>query len=253
MKKSILTLFSLLAVALLFTSAGGCLEKINADIAPSPKSTMSSGCIDSVVIYEKDGNIIAVIQIILQGTYAQTLDKENITVKLNANNVEVYVPVITKEGPNTKNLGYETVEVVLGKANDFENGKKYNVVMNEDKGLKYAFMIEDDVLTTFMPAPIVNAEIKADGKNIIVSVKTAISGSQSVDTANLVKSGNNEYDLYIPIKTAGNVMTLDIKWVTQDFILGDFTQLEDGIYKININGQTVTFEIQNNALIDSSQ
>ena len=255
MKKPILMIFSLIAVALLFTSAGGCLEKSNAGTASTPGFTTTPGFIDSVVIYEKDGNIVASIRIIIQGTYAQTLDKENITVTLNANNIDVFVPVVTKDGPNTRDIGYETVEVILGKSSDFKNGEKYNVFVNGDK-LKYTFMIEEGVLTTFVPATIETIEIKTDGKNVIAVVKTSMSGSQSVDTASIIKSKsfqNNAYDIYIPMKTVGSIITLDIKQATEEFVLGELSQFEDGIYTININKQNITFEIKNSTLIDSSQ
>ena len=255
MKKSILTICSLIAVALLFTSAAGCLEKSNAS-STTPGLTISPGYIDYVTIYEKDGYIIANIYLIIHGTYGQSPDMENITVTVNGNEIEVYLPVITKDGPNTRDLGYKNIEVVLGKSSDFKNGEKYNVGFNGDKNLKYAFMVEDDVLTTFAPATIETIEIKTDGKNVIAVVKTSMSGSQNVDAANIIKSEsfqNNEYDIYIPMKTTGSIITLDIKWITDEFVLGELSQFEDGTYTININKQNTTFEIKNSALIDSSQ
>ena len=251
MKKSILALFSLLAVALLFTGASGCLEKKAAS-----NITTSPAAIDSVIILEKDGNLTALIKVIIHGTHAQSLDQENITVKLNKSNVNVFVPVVTKEGPNTMDLGYETVEVVLGKSSAFEEGKEYRVIVNGNNG--YGFLIENNVLTIVKPAPIDNIVIKSDGKNVVASVTITISGTnaQSVDTANIITSEgfkDNKYDISIPVKTVGNVVTLDFKWVTEDFVLSELSQLQDGTYTVNVNGQTTTFTIKNNALIDSSQ
>ena len=251
MQTKILTIFSVLAVALLFTGASGCLET-KADTAALPGFTVSPGYIDSVMIYEMDGNIIALIQVSIHGTYAQSLDKENITVTLNGNNIDVYVPVITKDGVNTKNIGIETIQVVLGKASDLE-GKTYDVIVNGNKALKNSFEFENGMMTTLKPAPIDDIEIKTDGKNIIAVIKMSMSGSQSIDTASIVKSEsfqNNEYDIYIPIKMSGLFMTLDLKWLSEEFVLGELSQLEDGVYTINVNGQLKTFEIKNNTLID---
>jgi hypothetical protein len=256
MQKKLLTIFAVLAVALLFTGASGCLERtVDAalpDSSLAPGLTASPGFINSVSIYEMDGNLIALIQVAIQGTHAQSLDEANITVTINGNTVEVYVPVVTKDGINTKNIGIETVSVIIGKASDFE-GKKYDVIVNGNNALKNTFVIENNVMTTLKPASFENVEIKTDGNKLIALVTMGISGSQSIDVASIIKSEafeNNEYDIYIPVKSAGLIMTMDYNRVSEEFVLGELSQFEDGVYTININGQPITFEIKNKTLID---
>lgn len=242
-------IFAVLAIAVLAVTASGCLDKNKED---GNATNATSAPIQSMIIYTKGNDIIANASVMIFGTHSQSIDKDNITVKINGTNVDVIIPAVNSGNMNTKDIGYENVEFVIGKISDFKNGQTYTITTagKTDEMKQFKFEIADGQLYTFIPANVDKIEIIQDGKNIIAAVTIPIGGgAYSIDSENITVAKDfndkNEFGVYIPLKIRDGPSTLEMKWGEEKFTLGQTDKLENGKYTFNVNGYTASFTMEN--------
>ncbi len=249
--KKILMIFAVLAVAFLAVAASGCLGSDDKE----PEKNVTAAPAQSVIIYTDGDNVMAQMTVMIMGTHSQSIDKDNITVNINGTKVDVFVPAVTTSDVNTKDIGYEDVTVVLGKKSDFKAGTAYTVTVGgkTDSMKQYGFDIVDGTLYSYRPANIDNVTVSADGNNITATVVIAIGGgSNSIDKENITAATgyntDNEFDIYIPLKTRDGPSTMEMKWGEEKFTVGQLDNMKDGTYTVNVNGYMVSFTIESGKL-----
>lgn len=244
-------IFAVLAVAVLAVAAGGCLGADDKE----PDKNVTAAPAQSVIIYTDGDNVMAQMTVMIMGTHSQSIDKDNITVNINGTNVDVFVPAVTTSDVNTKDIGYEEVTVVLGKKSDFKAGTAYTVTVGSktDAMNRYGFEITDGTLYSYRAANIDSVTVALDGNNITATTVIAIGGgSNSIDKENISVAGgfnaDNEFDVYIPLKTRDGPSTMEMKWGEEKFTVGQMDKMKDGTYTVNVNGYTVSFTIESGKL-----
>ena len=283
MKKSNF-LIALASLMMAFVVIGsGCLS------AADPTSgTEKLAGINHIQIHSDKENVVAQIEVIIQGTHAQKVNTENIDVQTDGSKINIKIPVVESGPVNTRDIGYETVTVVLGTKDRFKDGQRYTVVVNEKEnginslefefgkdyvnekesginslgfefGKDYVngnginsleFEFIDGVMHFYTPAPITQIIVTTDGKDIVIDTIVAIGGgANSIDTNNITTSGKfddkNNYGINIPLKTREGLSTMEMKWGNERFVIGQTDKLTDGDYQITVNGQTVSFTLEN--------
>lgn len=256
MKKSILMILSVLTVAVLAVSFSGCL---GADDKPNTTEPITNpAAIQAATLYTDGNNVMAQIVVQIHGTHSQSLDKDNVTVNVSGNTVNVNVPVVNSSSVNTKDLGYETVEVVLGTKDQFKDGD-YTLIINgkTDKTFESKFKFTDGQLYSYKPATIEGIVIEvADGKVVVNSTVTLAGSAETVDEKNITVTGtlqDNDVVITIPAQVKDGPTTLNLIWKNVVTEIGQLDGLADGTYKVTVNGIESTFTIQNNRLITGSE
>lgn len=250
MKKSILMIFAVFAVAVLAVAASGCLSSAD---EPQNNSTVSAAPAQSVIIYTQGDNVMASVTAMIMGTHSQTLDTDNVSVNINGNRVDITIPAVNSSPVNTRDLGYEQVTVVLGKKDQFTAGQTYTVTVGGREESKYTFEIVDGTLYSFMPASIESLTVETNGNDIVATALIAIGGgSNSIDTENITQaSGFNadgEHVISIPLKIRDGPSTMEMKWGEEKFTVGQLDQMENGTYTVNVNGYIVSFTLTDGQL-----
>ena len=255
MNKSILTILSILTVAILAVSFSGCLGSANNDLNII-ESIEKPAAIQTVTIYTIGDNVMAQIIVQIHGTYSQSIDKDNVTSNMLGNNIYVNVPVIDSSEINTRDFGYETITVVLGKKSQFPDSD-YKIIINSntDRTFTSNFKFIDGNLYFYRTAVIDNVVVSVvDGKVVVNSAVALAGNAETVDEANITVVGtgtlvNNYIGINIPTQVKDGITTMDIRWKNIVTEIGQLDGLEDGTYMVTVNGVVVTFAIQNHQLI----
>ncbi|WNY23463.1 hypothetical protein MmiHf6_07700 [Methanimicrococcus hongohii] len=246
--KKMLMIFAVLAAAVLAVAASGCLGSGDA----TDPETVASAPVQSMIIYTDGDNVVAQMTVMIMGTHSQSIDKDNITVSIDADksNVNVIIPTASSSDINTMDIGFEDVIVVLGQKSDFKEDAYYTVTVGgkTDAMNQFGFEIVDGTLYSFRPANIDSVTVAVDGNNITATAVVAIGGgANSIDTANITTAGgfnaDSEYDIYIPLITKDGPSTMEMKWGEEQFTIGQLDSMEDGTYAVNVNGYFVSFTI----------
>lgn len=253
MKKTTLLALSVFAVAVLAVSFSGCLSSADdtPEVIENPAFIQS---ISYTTLPVSDNNVTAGILVQIQGTHSQSVDQDNITVTLIGDKIYVNVPVVNSGAVNTKDLGYENINVVLGTKDQFKDGE-YTVIVNSGTGNEFTSDIkfEDGQLYYYKPGTVGDITIGADGNDITVDVSVILGGSaETIDKENITTSGKFEdgvYDIYIPTQIKDGMTTLNLIYAQESFVVGQLDQLEDGTYKVSVNGVEVTFTIEDHKLV----
>ena len=254
MKNSILTILSILAVAVLAVSFSGCLDGGNNPNVIEPIDKPAA--IQTVTLYTINDNLVAQIIVQIHGTHSQSIDQDNMTSNVIGNNYYVNIPVIDSSALNTRDFGYETVEIILGKKSQFADGD-YKIIVNAntDKMFTSDFKFNNGDLYFYRTAFIESVVVEVvDGKVIVKSTVALAGSAETVDEANISVVGtgtilNNYIGINIPTQVKDGFTTLDIRWRTIDTDIGRLSELVDGIYLVTVNGVEITFAIQNHQLI----
>jgi len=249
MKKSTILLALVSVMAVLAVVGSGCLS--SGEALPDADEKLAG--INYVNIYTDKENVIAQLEVIIYGTNAQSLNKEKIVADIDGNNVNIRVPVTESGSVNTRDIGYETVTVILGTKDQFKAGEKYTVIVNENKIKTLEFEFVDGTMYSYRPASIDQMTVTVDGKDIVVDALVAIGGgANSIDTENIRTSdkfdSENNYEISIPLKTRDGISTMEMKWGNEKFVVGQIDKLTDGTYQVLINDQIVSFTIANGVL-----
>ncbi|WNY27897.1 hypothetical protein MmiEs2_00760 [Methanimicrococcus stummii] len=254
MKKSILLTFSVLAIAVLAVSFSGCLGSGD----DKPVTIDNPATIQAITYYTlpvDDNEVKAEILVQIQGTHSQSVDKDNITVTIIGDKVYVNVPVVNSSPVNTKDLGFEAVEVVLGTKDQFKDGE-YTVIVNGGTDKEYTSVIkfESGELYYFTAGNIGDIVIGNDGNNITVDVSVVLGGSaETLDKENITTSGkfdkDGKYEIYIPTQIKDGITTLNLIYVQESFVIGQLDSLEDGTYTVIVNGAEIPFTIENHQIV----
>jgi hypothetical protein len=253
MKKTILTIMSILAVAVLAISFSGCLSNSTEPFIEE-RPVYDPAVIYDVTIYTLGDNVMASIVVQIQGTRSQSLDKDNITVNTTGNNVSVIVPVINSGDANTRDFGYETVNILIGKKSQFKTGD-YQLIINGDtpKTFIYVFKFTGGDLYIYKPAVIENAVIEVIDGKIIVNTTVVRGGSaETLDKASITVDGtlqNNDVAITIPVQIKDGITTLIIGWESITTEIGQLSDLADGDYTVTVNGTVVTFTVSGNQIV----
>ena len=249
--KSILIILLILMVSALVVGVGGCLafgENKSTDNNNKPAE------IQSVSIVTKGDEVIAYLQVKIYGTYSQKVDIKNIDVSISGNNVNVNVPVIQTNAVNTREIGFETITVVLGKKDQFKDGD-YKLIVNgnTEKESVTDFKIVDGTFYFTKDALVNTAIVEADGNKIMLNTTVTLGGSaETVDTENISVTGSfeqNDLAVKIPTQMRDGITTLNIAWENVVVEIGQLDELEDGIYTVTVNGEEVSFTVENHKLI----
>jgi len=253
MKKSILMILSLLTVAVLAVSFSGCLG--NADDSNAAEVAVKNpAAIQSAVIVTNGDDLVAHIQVMILGTKSQSVDKENIAVNISGKDINITLPVINSSAVNTRDIGYETVTVVLGKKDQFTDGS-YKIIVNggTDKEFETSFRIVDGALYYTKNAGVHTSIIEADGNKIMLNTTVSLGGSaETVDEQNITVSGTfekNNIVVTIPAQVKDGITTLNIKWESVTTEIGQLDQLKDGTYTVIVNGVEVPFTVKDHKLV----
>ncbi|WNY24197.1 hypothetical protein MmiHf6_15270 [Methanimicrococcus hongohii] len=253
MKKTILLTLTVLVIAVLAVSFSGCLASGD----DKPVVIDNPAAIQTVTYYTYpiDGDTVtASILVQIQGTHSQSVDNDNITVTIIEDKIYVNVPVVNSSAVNTKDLGYETVEVVLGTKDELKDGE-YTVVVNggTDKEFTSDIKFVDGQLYYYKPGSIGDITIGADGNNLTVDITVILAGSaETVDKENITVSDKFEdgkFEIYIPTQIKDGITTLNLIYAEESFVIGQLDQFEDGTYTVFVNGIEVTFTIENGEVV----
>ena len=244
---------SILAVAVLAISFSGCLSN-SMEPFIEERPVYEPAAIYDVTIYTMGDNVMASIVVQIQGTYSQSLDKDNITVNMNGNSVYVNVPVIDSSSVNTRDFGYETVEVNLGKKSQFKN-IDYKLIINGNtpKAFTSNFKFAGGDLYTYYPAVIDNVVVEVIDGKVVINSKVVRGGSaETLDKDNIIVSGtlqNHDVSVYIPLQIKDGITTLIIGWENVVIEIGQLDELEDGTYTVTVNGIETHFTVSNHQLV----
>ncbi|MDR0768106.1 MAG: hypothetical protein LBE57_06720 [Methanosarcinales archaeon] len=259
MKKSILVILSVLAVAVLAVSFSGCLATGDDKPAGVDHPVIDNPAVIQSITYHTfpfgSNTVTANILVQIQGTFSQSVDTDNITVTIIGDKVYVNVPVTDSSEQNTRDFGYENVEVVLGTKDQFKDGD-YTVIVNGGTSREFVSKIKftGGQLSSFKPGNIGDIVIGSDGNNITVNVSVMLGGSaETVDKGNITTSGkfeNGKYEIFIPTQVKDGITTLILIFAQESFVVGQLDQFEDGTYTVSVNGVEVTFTIENGRLVE---
>ena len=256
MKKSILIGVMILLVAVLAVGFSGCIG--NADDKNSlDLSIKNPAAIQSAVVVTNGDDVVAHIQVMILGTHSQRVDGENITVDISGKKVNVNVPVTESSAINTRDIGYETVAVVLGKSDQFTDGD-YELIINggTDRVSVLKFKFADGDLYFTKNASVSTAIIEADGNKILLNTTVSLGGSaETVDEKNIAVTGSfdkNNVVITIPAQVKDGITTLNIKWESVTTEIGQLDQLKDGTYTVIVNGEEIPFTIKDGKLVANS-
>jgi len=256
MKKSILMILTIIAAAVLAVSFSGCLGSAD-DENSANVHIKNPAAIQSAVVVTNGDDVVAHIQVMIFGTHSQRVDKENIVVDISGKNVNVKVPVTESSAANTRDIGYETVTVVLGKKNQFTDGD-YKLIINgdTDKESVMKFEFKDGMLYYIKNASVSTAIIEADGNKILLNTTVSLGGSaETIDEKNITVSGTfdkNNVVVTIPAQVKDGITTLNIKWESVTTEIGQLDQLKDGTYTVIVNGEEVPFTVKDGKLVTSN-
>ena len=252
MKKSIILILTIITAAVLAVGFSGCLGSAD-DENSSNVSIKNPASIQSITIATNGDDVVAHIQVMIFGTHSQRVAVDDITVDISGKDVKVNVPVVESSAVNTRDIGYETVAVVLGKKNQFTDGG-YRLIINDgtDKVSTLEFKFEDSTLYFAKNASVHTAIIEADGNKILLNTTVSLGGSaETLDNENITVTGSfdkNNVVVTIPTQMKDGITTLNIKWESVTTEIGQLDQLKDGTYIVIVNGEEVPFTIKNGKL-----
>ena len=255
MRKSILMILTIIAAAVLAVGFSGCLGLADAEKEAEVAIKNPAGVQSASVVTNGD-NLVAHIQVIIYGTHSQKIDTENIKVDVSGRNVNVDIPVIETSDRNTRDIGYETITVVLGKKNQFEDGD-YKLIINGGTGKEFItdFKVLEKIFYFTKDASIQTSVIEAQGNKIILNTTVSLGGSaETVDRKNITMTGSfekNDVNVKIPTQMKDGITTLNIAWENVAVEIGQLDQLEDGTYTITVNGEDISFTIKNNKIVSN--
>ena len=253
MRKSILMILTIITTAVLAVGFSGCLGSA-ADGKVLEAVTEKPADIQSSIIVTEGDNLVAYIQVMIHGTHSQKVDTENITVDISGNKVNVNVPVMETSDVNTRDIGYETITVVLGKKDQFKDGD-YKLIINSGTGKESVtdFKVLEGTFYYTKEGSIHTAVIEAQGNKLVLNTTVTLGGSaETVDRENITLAGSfekNDFTVNIPTQMRDGITTLNIAWENVVVEIGQLDQLEDGTYTVTVNGEEIPFTIKNNKLI----
>jgi hypothetical protein len=253
MKKSIVIGLMILITAVLAVGFSGCIGNAD-DKNAGDISIKNPAAIQSAVIVTNGDDVVAHIRVMILGTHSQEIDHENITVDISGKNANVNVPVIESSAVNTRDIGYETVAVVLGKRNQFTDDD-YELIINggTDKVSVLKFKFADGDLYFTKNASVNTAIVEADGNKILLNTTVSLGGSaETIDEENIAVDGSfdkNNVVVTIPAQVKDGITTLNIKWESVTTEIGQLDQLKDGTYTVIVNGEEVPFTIKDGKIV----
>lgn len=261
MKKSITLIFAVLAIAVLAVSFSGCLSAGD-DASPainSPNAIDNPAMILSVhptFPFGNNNEVTASILVQIQGTLSQSVDRDNITVTIVNDRIYVNLPVVDSSDRNTRDFGHETVDVLLGTRDQFEN-KIYTIVVNVGTDREFTSTIGFGNGFNIRSGDIGGVVIGTDGNNITINAYVTLGGSaETIDRNNITTSGgfvNGKYVIDIPTQTRTSGITTSILLHEPvSFVVGQLDQLANGTYTVSVNGNEVTFTIENGAIVEKN-
>jgi hypothetical protein len=253
MKKSILLVLTIITAAVLAVGFSGCLG--NADDVNSSNVTIKNpAAIQSATISTSGDEVVAYVHVMIFGTHSQKADIENIVVDISGKTINVNLPVTESSAVNTRDIGYETVKIVLGKKDQFTNGD-YTMVINggTDKKFVMDFKFVDSDLYYTKNASVSTAVIEANGNKILLNTTVSLGGSaENVDEEGITVTGSfdkNNVVVTIPAQIKDGITTLNIKWESVTTEIGQLDQLKDGTYTVIVNGEEVPFTVKDHKLV----
>lgn len=255
MRKITLMILAILAAAVLAVSFSGCLSSGSSQNEFKPIEKPAA--IQTVTIYTIGDNVMASIVVQIHGTYSQSLDKDNITVNMDKNNINANVPVINKSEKNTFDIGYETVEVVLGKKDQFKDGiYKLTINGNTPRAFTTDFKFSDGKLYSYRSAVLENATVEVVDGKIVVNANVSLAGSaETIDEANITIDRtlpNNDIIISIPTQVQDGATTLILIWKNVAIEVGQLDKMADGTYTATVNGIVVPFTVLDHHLVTAT-
>ncbi|WNY27896.1 hypothetical protein MmiEs2_00750 [Methanimicrococcus stummii] len=247
-------LIGLLILLTIFSA--GCLNGSDGVCGTFPEDgIVVSGNSSVLSIFSKDGELFIETETILTDTKNQTLLKEDIAVNRDGNQIHLFIPVYQTEVFDTKYKS-ERINISIGKISEFDDMGDFNVFINErGKNHTIRFSVEDGSLYRYISAAIESGEFRMDGDNIVHVVKAALFDSEaSVDYSRIVQSEGfdekNSYSIYLPVKIGEGGHYVDDWRTTVRFTVGNQKELSDGNYTVFVNGNDLSFHIENHIMLD---
>ena len=256
MRKSILMILTIIVAAVLAVGFSGCLGSADDKNASEVTIENPAGIQSASVVTEGD-NLVAYIQVIIYGTHSQKINTDNITVDISGNKVNVNVPAIETSAVNTRDIGYETITVVLGKKDQFKDGD-YKLIINGGTGKESVTDIKvlEGIFYFTKDASIHTIVVESQRNKLVLNTTVTLGGSaETVDKQNITVIGSfeeNDVAVKIPAQIRDGITTLNIAWENVVVEIGQLDQLEDGTYTVTVNGEEVSFTVKDNKLVTSN-
>ena len=254
--KSFSFLFGFCLLIFLFAVVpSGCLDSADSNDDSIPHFITSANN-----IYSENGELFVETYTLLKDPKNQTFLKNEIKVNRTGNTVHLTLPVKEKKFTESDDFGHERVNVSIGKISEYDSSGDFIVLVNENPSdiNSVRFSVEDENLYKYRPADLENGKFKLDGDEIIHIVTVALFDStSSVDRSRISDPGkfdeNNSYSIYLPVKTAEGGHSVTDRRSTVRFAIGNQKELPDGIYFVSVNDGDLSFEIQNQTLMNETE
>ena len=258
--KKITIVSIMLVTSVLAVSLSGCLggNSVNNPVGSVNYSTKVS---DSSMWMERNDADIRFVDLLIKNDEViarvtteldtnESLDLRGIKVHQFRKAVHIYVPSVEP----TNMQGNEIVDIKIGTIRKFSDSKEYTVIVNggNDRSDIVFFRIENGTLTTVKQASVRSITITENEGNVIAVAEISVPDKTacSVDEKNITlrPMHNRGFDVFVPIMTRGGPQVIDFESIYHDITIGNLSQFSNGRYEIELNGQEVSFTIQNGQL-----
>ncbi|WP_318785716.1 hypothetical protein [Methanimicrococcus hacksteinii] len=220
---------------------------VGAGTSGRPKGYVRDLDLHSISAANDGGNTTLWIQ--LRSSFA--VDEANVTAAFSSGTIHVQLP--TNEEADNGYKSWRSVRINISGLTQYEIEKFYPVLINENEELRSGFIFEADNTIRIYPAYPESIIIGTDGTDVFVStaVSTGIDPIYLIDDERIETSAhfdeNKTYEIYIPVREQspedGTVVPALALIYDHTFSIGKLADLEDGLYKVRVNGVETSFEV----------
>ncbi|MDV0447568.1 hypothetical protein MsAg5_14720 [Methanosarcinaceae archaeon Ag5] len=259
MKKQIISTILMIVVILSAAGVSGCLENESSENTSleneSPENTnvewgenISEFYPTDLYVRETDGNRTLELRL-RERIY---VDESNITVSMSSDVINVNLPIA--EGNNGSYIEWFPLDI----SNlTLETGKMYTVLVNGDEEVRSGFILNDNETTTFIPASIHGMKITSDKTtaSVVIFGYTGDLSAYSLPGEEITEDTDGKtYKIYFPVKRVydGGSINASAHSYQKTIPIASLNELEDGTYKVRVNGIELMFTVKNHKISNTS-
>jgi|GEM_PF-3427463 len=256
----------LLLTSVMFASGCGCLdgclgECLSDRLNPADKNSQYF-CSSADDVFTEGDELFVHVSTILRDNH-HTLLEDEIQVNRTGNTIRLTISVRAQRFVVGEDYAFEQTNVSIGKISEYDNSGDFIVLVNKKpkEMNSVRFSVEDGVLYKYAPAGLANGKFILDGDDIIHVVTVSLfNNASNVDYSRISDPGrfdeNNFYSVSLPVKTKEGEKgekPVTERQSTVRFKVGNQKELPDGKYVVSVNGNDLSFEIQNQTMINEKE